>query len=301
MNRLIKACDAFDFRVFQIKYNDDEEESCAPIESEEVKAFEMCRISIGGMTCSACVSSITKELEGIEGVFRASVSLALGRASVSYDLAATSSEQLLKVIREAGYEATLGERSVEETIERLRQSHELEHLRVAISSASICATIILALEYIMLLPGVGILSLLLPRIHNLVLLALAFRVQIWDAWSVHSRAWSGTSKYNATMDSLLSMSLLLGLFLTTMHSFLQSSPDARYYASSGSFLTVVILTGKYLEAVLRKEGNSNLVALYELQAEKETYRFSQSKVSAVKHQSVCSFTDPSRSLSRGLY
>ncbi|KAJ4363615.1 hypothetical protein N0V83_009911 [Neocucurbitaria cava] len=80
------------------------------------------------------------------------------------------------------------------------------------------------------------------------------------------------------MDTLLSMSLLLGLFLTTLQSFVQVTPGARYYASSGSFLTVVILAGKYLEAVLRKEGNSNLAALYELQAEKETYRFSQSNV-----------------------
>lgn len=279
MNRLIKACDALDFRLFQIKYNDDQDGSCPPIDSEEKSTFTMCRISIGGMTCGACVSSITKELENLNGVFRASVSLALGRANVSHDPALASPNQLLKAISEVGYEATIGERSTDETIERLRQSHELEHLRGAISSASVCATIILALENVGLLPTFGSPSLLVHCMQDLLLLCLAFRVQIWDAWSIHVQAWGGKGKHTATMDTLLSMSLLLGLFLTTLQSFVQVAPDARYYASSGSFLAVVILAGKYLEAVLRKEGNSNLAALYELQAEKETYRFSQSNVS----------------------
>ncbi|CAO2651637.1 Nn.00g042070.m01.CDS01 [Neocucurbitaria sp. VM-36] len=278
MNRLIKACDALDFRLFQIKYNDDEDGSFAAVESEEKSSYTMCRISIGGMTCGACVSSIMKELESLRGVFRASVSLSLGRANVSHDASLTSPEQLLKAINDAGYEATVGERSIDETLERLRQSHELEHLKVAISSASVCATIILTLEYVALLPYFGTSSPLVRLTQDLILLYLAFRVQAWDAWTIHLRAWAGKGKQTATMDTLLSLSLLLGLFLTTIQSFFPGTSDNRYYASSGSFLTIVILAGKYLEAVLRKEGNSNLAALYELQAEKDTYRFSQSNV-----------------------
>ncbi|KAF2711408.1 heavy metal translocatin [Pleomassaria siparia CBS 279.74] len=278
MNRLIKACDVFDFRLVHIKYNDDERGSCAPIESEEGTNFGMCRISIDGMTCGACVSSVTKELESLHGVFRVGVSLALGRASVSYDPTFTGSKQLLEAIRGIGYDATLGERSINETIERLRQSQELEQLRVAISSASICATIILALEYLEILSVFDTSPPVVPRTQKLVLLCLAFRVQIWDAWSIHLRAWTGKSRQTATMDTLLSISLLLGICLTTIQSPLQTSSDARYYVSSGSFLTVIILAGKYLEAILRKESNSNLAALYELQTETEIYWFSQSKV-----------------------
>lgn len=282
MNRLIKACDTFDFRFFQIKYNDDEkEDSCAPIDRDEKTDFGSCRISIGGMTCGACVSSITKELESINGVFRASVSLALGRASVSYDPMLTSTEQLLEAVRGVGYDATLGERSVEETIERLRQSHELEHLRVAISSGSVCASIILALEYAGNLTVFGHLSPLVTVTMPWILLGLAFRVQVWDAWAIHSRAWGGQNKQAATMDTLLSMSLLVNLCLSTLHAVVRTSLDTHHYASSGSFLTVVILAGKYLEAVLRRESNSNLAALYELHAEKETYRFSQSNVNTI--------------------
>ncbi|KAH7359672.1 E1-E2 ATPase-domain-containing protein [Pyrenochaeta sp. MPI-SDFR-AT-0127] len=279
MNRLIKACDTFDFRFFQIKYNDDEEGgSCAPMEREEKTDFRTSRISIGGMTCGACVSSITKELESLDGVFRASVSLALGRASISYDPMLTDTQRLLEAIRGVGYDASLGERSVDETIERLRQSHELEHLRVAISSASVCASIILALEYLGALSFFNRSSLISTASIPWILLGLAFRVQVWDAWAIHSRAWGGQSKQTATMDTLLSLSLLVGLCLSTLHVVFRNSPGTDHYASSGSFLTVVILAGKYLEAVLRRESNSNLAALYELQAEKEVYRFSQSKV-----------------------
>ena len=86
------------------------------------------------MTCGACVAAITKELENAAGVFRAHISLALGRASVSYDPTLTSPKRFEDVIRSAGYEATLGDRSVDETIEKLRQSSELQELRHALSA-----------------------------------------------------------------------------------------------------------------------------------------------------------------------
>lgn len=278
MNRLIKACDAFDLQFLHIRYNDDED-SCAPIQTEKPTTLGTCRISIGGMTCGACVSSITKELEDIGGVFRANVSLALGRASVSFEPESVNPDQLLNAIKDAGYDANLGERTSEETIQRLRQSHELECLRIAISSASICATIILTLEYMTLWLSKKEPSGPIWVIVKMTLLFLAFKAQLWDAWSIHAQAWFRKRKHVATMETLLSLSLLLSLCLSLLNSVLKVSSSAFRYASSGSFLTVVILAGKYLEAVLRRESNSNLAALYELQAEKELYTFAQKNVS----------------------
>jgi Cu+-exporting ATPase len=272
MNRIIKICDAFDIRFFEIKYSD-AEYSCAPAESARKLASETCRISIGGMTCGACVAAVTKELDNVVGVLRANVSLPLGRASVSYDPALTTPERFVKAIGNAGYEATLGERSLDEIMERLRQSSELQSLRAAISSASVCSTLILGLEHVPILSKKLFLVSVQPGMVSWLLLLMAFRVQAWDARTIHARAWSVQNKSAVTMDTLLSLSLILGLGLSILQTFSGSSMiSSQPYASSGSFLTVVILAGRYLEAVLRREGNAHLTALYEMQTEKENYQ-----------------------------
>ena len=278
MNRIITACDAFDLHFLEIRYND-AEDSCAPAQIQGLTESETCRISIDGMTCGACSAAITKELESVNGVFRASVSLALGRATISYDTRLTTTNHLLQAIQDAGYDGTVGERSSHETIERLRQSDQLRSLRGTISSASLCAMVILALEYMPLFSPKGTLLATQYNIVSWIILLLATRVQLWDAWSIHARAWSGQSRVAATMDTLLSLSLILGLGLAILQtSFGSFGASAQSYASSGSFLTVVILGGKYLEAVLQRESNMHLIALYEIQTEKEKYQLLESTI-----------------------
>ena len=275
MNRIIRICDTFDIRFLEIKYSD-AEDSCAPAESVKKRTeSKTCRISIGGMTCGACVAAVTKELDNVVGVLRANVSLPLGRASIFYDPALTTSERLVEAICVAGYEATLGERSSEEVMQRLRQSKELQSLRDAISSASVCSTLILGLEYVPTISDKLFLASAMRGVIPWLLLMMAFRVQAWDARTIHFRAWSRKSKLAVTMDTLLSLSLILGLGLSVLQTVSGGlAMSSQLYASSGSFLTVVILAGRYLEAVLRKESNAHLIALYEMKAEKELYQIS---------------------------
>lgn len=80
------------------------------------------------------------------------------------------------------------------------------------------------------------------------------------------------------MDNLLSLSLALGLGLVILQGILGQERSSIAYASSGSFLTIVFLAGRYLEGVLKRESHRNLVALCELQVEKEKYQIIHSKV-----------------------
>lgn len=230
------------------------------------------------MTCGACSSAITQKLEALDGVHRASVSLALTRAVVSYDASALSAVELVRHVHQAGYEAVEEEMDDMRTIERLNQKQELHELRQAISSATVCSTLIASLEYMPAFPRFDDINAYLSGSLVWILLALAFRVQIWDAWPIHKRAWiNGMSKL--TMDSLLSQSLLLGLGLSITRAIFDPGQSSVAYASSGSFTTVIILAGRYLEAVLKRESHRNLAMLYELQAERETYRLIESEVS----------------------
>ena len=68
---------------------------------------ETVTIPVGGMTCAACQASVQKALEREQGVLKASVSLMLKSADVSFDPASTSPAALVEAIRRTGYEAAL--------------------------------------------------------------------------------------------------------------------------------------------------------------------------------------------------
>ena len=66
---------------------------------------ELVRIPIGGMTCSSCVSRITRALRKVDGVESVKVDLGSDSAIVGFDGGRTSLEVIAVAIRAAGYEA----------------------------------------------------------------------------------------------------------------------------------------------------------------------------------------------------
>ena len=64
-------------------------------------------LSVTGMTCGSCVRHVADALRGVEGVGEASVDLQAGRATVQYDPAGATAEQLIQAVEEAGYQAAV--------------------------------------------------------------------------------------------------------------------------------------------------------------------------------------------------
>lgn len=272
MNGIIRACDKLDLQLFNIRYNDaDELKYMESTDNQEGSASG--HISIRGMTCSSCATQIEQELQKLEGVFRASVSLTLGRAIVSYNHAQITPARMIECVDSTGYKSTWGSSNPQDVLRHLHMSEKLEQLRSAIRSASLEAALILVLEKVafsMATTRFG--DYLSQSLLYFTLITLSFKIQVCDAWSIHSQAWAQIKRRFATMETLLSLSLLSGVLLCLLEYLttdLMASNGA--YAVSGSFLTVVILAGRYLEALLRREANSNLVALYDLQSQKNTY------------------------------
>jgi copper chaperone CopZ len=69
----------------------------APMETIELK--------VEGMDCEGCVKSVTRMLAGVPGVEKVDVSLAEGKASVTYDPAKSGIAQFRKAVERAGYKA----------------------------------------------------------------------------------------------------------------------------------------------------------------------------------------------------
>ena len=63
-------------------------------------------LSIGGMTCAACVSHVERALTGVEGVADASVNLATERASVEYVPGLAGVSDLRHAVEDSGYSIT---------------------------------------------------------------------------------------------------------------------------------------------------------------------------------------------------
>lgn len=59
-------------------------------------------LSINGMSCGHCVGAVTKALTAVEGAEVEQV--AVGSATVAYDPARTSPDQLAAAVEDAGYE-----------------------------------------------------------------------------------------------------------------------------------------------------------------------------------------------------
>jgi copper chaperone len=61
-------------------------------------------ITVKGMTCSGCVNSVTKALQGVDGVQEAKVDLEGQKATVVFDESKTSVQALKRAIEDAGYD-----------------------------------------------------------------------------------------------------------------------------------------------------------------------------------------------------
>ena len=62
-------------------------------------------LNIDGMTCGGCVKSVTKVLNGLDGVRSATVSLENKNAQVEFDEGKIRIAQLVEAVEDAGYDA----------------------------------------------------------------------------------------------------------------------------------------------------------------------------------------------------
>ncbi|KAK1304308.1 Copper-transporting ATPase RAN1 [Acorus calamus] len=82
---------------------DDLEASSRGVAEEE--GMRTIRVTVTGMTCSACSNSVEAAVSGVRGVARASVSLLQNRAEVVFDPEIAKEEDIKNAIEDAGFDA----------------------------------------------------------------------------------------------------------------------------------------------------------------------------------------------------
>ncbi|MDF4248804.1 heavy metal translocating P-type ATPase [Streptomyces sp. WMMB303] len=226
-------------------------------------------LTVGGMTCAACVRRVEKKLGALEGV-TATVNLATGRARVEHP-AHLGTTSLVEVVEKAGYAASVpaptaaAESEVEEEQPRERFGQRL------LVTALLAAPVLL----LSMAPSLQF------RNWQWLCFVSAAPVALWSAWPFHRRALRGLRHGAATMDTLVSLGVLASFSWSAYALFLGGAghPDTRMpftllpgashgvahiYLEATVGVPLFVLVGRRLEARARRGTAAALRSLAEL-------------------------------------
>lgn len=225
-------------------------------------------LSIGGMTCGACVSRIENKLNALEGV-EARVNLASERARVRIP-PGTSSAVVIERIEAAGFTA--------EIVDDLGSSPEVD-AEADRRVRYLGRRLVVAGLLFMPLGDASIAFWIVPSLRftgwQWILLALAAPILTWAAWPFYKAAIRNARHGVATMDTLVSLGILAATAWSTYAMFFRDTSHVarsfRYvlaHQSSGAIyldvaagVTTFLLAGRYFEALSKRRSGNALRAL----------------------------------------
>ncbi|MYW46426.1 heavy metal translocating P-type ATPase [Streptomyces sp. SID161] len=258
-------------------------------------------LTVGGMTCAACVRRVEKRLGKLDGV-TATVNLATGRARVSHP-AHVPPDDLVAAVVQAGYTAALPEPPASVGRHATPDDGTAGDGTPGAGAAGgadgagaagrqererLVVTALLAVPVLVL----SMVPALQFRDWQWLCFVLAAPVAVWSAWPFHTRTVRGLRHSTATMDTLVSLGVVASfawsayaLFLggagapgmRMPFSLLPSASDgaAHVYLEAAVGVPLFVLTGRHLEARARRGTGAALRSLAELAAKEVCVRDEQ--------------------------
>jgi len=249
------------------------------VEFNQVKTRQV-DLSVIGMTCSSCVSTIERSLNKIPGV-RAAVNLAMESAHVIAPLN-ISEKELISAVTSAGYQATAfkGERESFERSNRLG-------MRLLFTFLLTTPVILISMFHswyekidLRLLSLIDNLNNLLANngekfeisypntpITTWLLISLSVPVVFVLAWPIHRAAIKNLT--HPTMDTLVSLGSLVSLSWSIYSASTYIAKDnvmPTIYAEVSSAVIFFVMLGRYLEHRAKRKAGSALAELFKLSA-----------------------------------
>ena len=207
-------------------------------------------ISVGGMTCAACVRRVENAVKELNGVLDASVNLANGHATIIHSAQWDGPVALEKVINEQGYEF-LGEikDNLVDPIEASRL-RELQELKLKVTCGAILSVIIFfgSMQH-----WFGFLDFIPHRTMLWIMFALTAPAVFW----VGSRFFTGAYKAALQKTSDMNTLVAVGAFSAYAYSaaatfspqfFTTAGITPHVYYDGAAMIVTLILVGRLLEA-----------------------------------------------------
>ena len=215
-------------------------------------------LQIGGMTCVRCSGAVEHALRALDGVEKAEVSYAVGKAEITYDDAKVDRKRLEKAVKSAGY------RVVED--KNAARRRELRELRILfIISAVFSAPFLVMMVLMFVAPNAAVTH----WMHNAgwLQLALATPVQFVVGWRFYKGAVLSLINRSPSMDVLVALGTSAAYGYSLYNVIVGSG---HYYFESAAIVITLVLLGKMLETGARGKTSAAIEMLMNLQPKTAT-------------------------------
>ncbi len=224
------------------------------------------------MTCAACSTRIEKSLNKAEGVEKANVNLVTENAAVYYDPEVTSTEELIKVVKHAGYDAA-EKMSKEEKDAVLEKNFKKEVRRFILSAVLSLPLLLTMVTHIPYIHEMAFAETIGNWINPTIQLVLATIVQFYIGWRFYDGAYKALRGKSANMDVLVALGTSAAYFYSVVEyirHMIDPSVMPHYYFETSAVLITLILLGKLLESYATSRTTESIAGLLELQAKEAT-------------------------------
>lgn len=215
-------------------------------------------LQIGGMTCVRCSGAVEHALRSLDGVEKAEVSYAVGRAEITYDDAKVDRKRLEKAVKSAGYKVVEDKNAA--------RRRELRELRILfIGSAIFSAPFLVLMVLMFAAPDAAVTH----WMHNAgwVQLALATPVQFVVGWRFYKGAVLSMLNRSPSMDVLVALGTSAAYGYSLYNVIVGSG---HYYFESAAIIITLVLLGKMLETGARGKTSAAIEMLMNLQPKTAT-------------------------------
>ncbi len=220
-------------------------------------ASRRVELPVTGMTCANCASNIQKALSRkSQGVIDSSVNFATETATVNYVPSVTDMEEIVSVIKKAGYDAHVPDdaQADPEDYEMAARSAEVRD-----QTKKFIVGLIFTLPLFILSMGRDM-HFFGDWAHvaavNWVLFLLATPVQFYTGWDYYTGGYRSLLNKSANMDVLVAMGSSVAYFYSTALLFFPFLGDHVYFETSAMIITLIKF-GKMLETrTKRKTGGA---------------------------------------------
>ncbi|MBI4599767.1 copper-translocating P-type ATPase [Candidatus Uhrbacteria bacterium] len=219
--------------------------------------METITFTIGGMHCASCSIKNERALKKMIGVSDAVVNFATHSATVTYDSALVTPEQLYGTVIKNGYKV-LSEDSLQ-----AHKDHAKHELNTSMKKAF--GALAVALPALVLAMGGISFSVPIGPYDASIWLQMIFGsvVILGFGWEFHTGMVQQTRMRSANMDTLISLGTLAAL-LYSMWVFVAGGTE--FYFETGAIITAFILLGRYFEAKSRGQAGEAIEKLVKMGA-----------------------------------
>ena len=212
---------------------------------------------VEGIHCAACVQSIERALEPIDGVIRARVNASTHRLHLSWKPSETDLQPLLERVERLGYRTVPCDSADVAGANR-------KHSRTLLQSLAIAGFGAMNVMVISVAVWAGLAEDMGPSTRNFlhwVAALIAVPTVVFAGQPFYRSAWTAIAARTSNMDVPISLAVVV----TTLASLMQTVRGAEYvYFDAALALLFFLLIGRYLDSSLRSKALSasqNLLAL----------------------------------------